>query len=367
MEDADLEALKNQFLFKDFSDEEFSLVEPFLLKKEFPPLEPIVEEGVADSAELFLIVKGSVKILKWDDKKHFTIPIGHIDAGSSFGEMAFVNHSPRTSTIETTKETTVYSLSSEPFEKGTRELKEIYQKLIKNILILTNSRITSTNEKYIQSIRQATEKMQITSESASNLFKFLASAFSLNIFLYFLLAQNTHVDFYLFNFIFWLGLGGVFFYFKKTLYLYNDQLGLKTNGMVESLKKGFLILLIVVPILFLSSFLKLETVAESHNLLWFLGLGIYVFLYEIIGRGYIQKLFLTFYNENQVYLALIFSALFLTLLPVYTFSVIPPFFIFFNLVLNILLGWIYLKDQNLAGVILIHYFSCFFARIFGLI
>lgn len=360
-----MEELKKQPLFSNFTEEDFDLIIPYLKRCKFDALDYIFEEGDQGSSDLFFIVKGSVKILKWDPSHHFTYTLGHIEEGNAFGEIAFINQTPRTSTIEALKETTVYSLQPDVLKKNER-LKNVYQKLLENIAILSNQRVVETSEKYIYSSRQATEKLETTFQTGHTLCEFIGLAFLLNIALYILLSGFHSLSTSLFNFIYWLSLGTILFLFKERLLLFWDQMGFESDNFWKSMNLAARSLIVILPCLYLFSFIY-GSKEESSHVLWFIGLVPYVILFELVLRGFFLKKITIFLGSHKNLQAIAMTSIFSVFMPAIHLHPIAPMLLFLSLSLNFLLTWIFTKAPNLSGVIFVHFFALFFAKMWHII
>ena len=80
-----------------------------------------------------------------------------------FGEMSFMDGSPRSTTIETTKKTVVFGLSRQDLEElqGKAGLQDIYNKIISNIAIININRLRSSNETQVKTLRTSLRRFQV--------------------------------------------------------------------------------------------------------------------------------------------------------------------------------------------------------------
>ena len=152
MKQPDLESLKKQALFKGLTENELEEVRRILMPHEYESYDSIINEGDT-TTDIYIIVEGEVAVLKWDDQKLYQILIRMLHAGDMFGELSFLDLSPRATSIETRKRTKLYSLSREEMVKSIPERQLIYNKIITNIATINAERFRASNESYVKTIR----------------------------------------------------------------------------------------------------------------------------------------------------------------------------------------------------------------------
>lgn len=137
------EILKRQPLMKGVGDEELYLLLNLLDEVSYSPGAVIIEENEL-SDDLYFLIKGEVQLLKWDFVSQKWKAFETIQAEDMFGEMAFLDSSPRSSRIEAISPTTVLKLS-----KGKLDVTSIYNKIVKNIALINTHRLRLITQKYI--------------------------------------------------------------------------------------------------------------------------------------------------------------------------------------------------------------------------
>ena len=133
-------------ILRDFDAQEIRALEQRLTRKTFNKGEIIVKEGDTDR-NLFFLVKGLVSVrihLPESDRYKRLITYS---AGVTFGEMAFLDGSPRSADVWSDEDTETYVLTPAVFEVLQAESPQIAIKLIRNIALEMSDRLRiRTNE-----------------------------------------------------------------------------------------------------------------------------------------------------------------------------------------------------------------------------
>ena len=133
-------------ILRDFTTEEIHALEQRLARKQFNKGEIIFKEGDTDR-NLFFLVKGLVSVrihLPESDRYKRLITYS---AGVTFGEMAFLDGSPRSADVWSDEDTETYVLPPDVFDVLQAESPQIAIKLIRNIALEMSERLRiRTNE-----------------------------------------------------------------------------------------------------------------------------------------------------------------------------------------------------------------------------
>jgi len=133
-------------ILRDFNPQEIQALERKLTRKTFNKGEIIVKEGDTDR-NLFFLVKGLVSVrihLPESDRYKRLITYS---AGVTFGEMAFLDGSPRSADVWSEEDSETYVLSPDVFDVLQAESPQIAIKLIRNIALEMSDRLRiRTNE-----------------------------------------------------------------------------------------------------------------------------------------------------------------------------------------------------------------------------
>jgi SulP family sulfate permease len=138
--------LEQMDILRDFTPQEIHALEQKLIRKTFNKGEIILKEGDRDR-NLFLLSKGLVSVrihLPESDRYKRLITYS---AGVIFGEMAFLDGSPRSADVWSDEESDTYVLSPAEFDSLQNECPQIAIKLIRNIALEMSDRLRiRTNE-----------------------------------------------------------------------------------------------------------------------------------------------------------------------------------------------------------------------------
>lgn len=145
------EFLRKQTLIKGITDEELSYLVDMAEFSVAQPNEVIFPEG-DHSSELYFIYKGEVSITKIDRKNGNEYTLNILKERDFFGDLAFLDGEPRSSTVKANCETFLLKISKESSYAQSAEMVSIYNKIMKNIAKINLFRIRETNQFYIDQI-----------------------------------------------------------------------------------------------------------------------------------------------------------------------------------------------------------------------
>ena len=138
--------LEQMDIFMGFTQEEIHTLKQKLIFKSFKKGETIVKEGDIDK-NLFFLTKGSVSVrihLPESDRYKRLITYS---SGVMFGEMAFLDGSPRSADVCSDEDSETYLLSPDEYAVLQKEKPEIAVKLVRNIALEISERLRiRTNE-----------------------------------------------------------------------------------------------------------------------------------------------------------------------------------------------------------------------------
>lgn len=158
---------KERSLVHGLSDDELVYVTSRLTKEEYLPNDVIIEEG-EKSTDLYIIFEGKVSVQKWDEDHRFLLPLGVLNAGEIFGEMSFMDASPRSSTIKALEKTTILKLSRRSLESGSidaRDLQNIENKIFSNIALVNINRVRTSDKVFVNNLDKQLKSFQIRQDS----------------------------------------------------------------------------------------------------------------------------------------------------------------------------------------------------------
>ncbi|CAJ1342150.1 unnamed protein product [Effrenium voratum] len=116
-------------MFETFDSELITTIADIMRKRSFAPGEKIVQQG-EEGGEFFIILKGecvaTIKVAKVGADGFEEHPVRYYNKGERFGELAFINRTPRAATVTANTNVTVLSLDRAVFERvvGSLDIKQ---------------------------------------------------------------------------------------------------------------------------------------------------------------------------------------------------------------------------------------------------
>lgn len=104
--------LKDFELLKYLDKEKMQIVEKACTLRTYQPEEWLIREGDR-STDIYFLVSGDVDLYKWEESSQTNLLFKKLSSGQSFGEMSFIEGSPRSCSVRARNELTVYILEKE--------------------------------------------------------------------------------------------------------------------------------------------------------------------------------------------------------------------------------------------------------------
>ncbi len=363
--------LRKQDLLEDFTDEELHAVHRLLHKKNIPYNSYIVEEGEI-STDLYFIAQGEVSILKWDEDHQHQLPLGRLQDGEMFGEMAFMDAEPRAASIKTVKDTEVWMLSRDDVDTHLRHFPNAVQKLLVNIAKMNINRLRNSNVSYTANLRAGLRKLQVRIDVGEFILALILMLLGTRLLEVWIKGQLI-VPYPGLDWVFW-GLAIIpTVLLVKAFHLYSDEIGLAFSNWQATLKTSLWIIVAGISLIWLFDAIYasvnwelFKTVFVPPNiprniLMLSATYFIYCCIVEFIARGAILSSFQRFLNDDS-WKPIVYSALLLGLLE-------APFSLRMGVstfLASLFLGKIYLLQNSLLGVVLIHFCLGLFILYLGL-
>lgn len=361
----EIEILQNQILLQSMTHDELLKIYPLLEQKEYDINDVILEEGDM-TTDLYFLKEGEVVVLTWDQDHKYQLPLARFIAGQMFGEMSFMDGSPRSSTIKATKHTIVWKLSREKFDTHLPEMASIQNKLITNIAIINIQRIRSSNQSSTKNLRSELGSLQRREEQGEMAFSLVLLIGFLVLGTLFIKAEWPEYSLDLLYLSSWLILYPLVTILVKSYHYDFSEFSLIKNHLMKTIITSLVISVGAVAFLFLCNWIyhhfAVSTMSFYHvGKLWIALYLIYCYAYEFIVRGVLQTTIRNFLNDESGRKAVFLTASFITLLQ------LPLFYVaaFPSWIANILLGAIYLRQQNIVGVFIIHFVLGIFIKLLG--
>lgn len=362
-ENVKLNFLKNQSLLKDLSEEQLHSILDKFTEITFKTNEAIVKEGDV-TTDVYLLFEGCVNVLRWDEEHEGQVLLARLEKGDAFGESSFLVPTPRSSTVKTTKPTTVFKLSREEFKDP--KLTHILLQICNNIAQLNTSRLNKISRLYIKKIRENEKYSQLWHKLGLILF-FQCLFFSL------FATSSKLLPSFMQSYYLWMSssLTAVILIKNNLSGKYSwDHFGFNLTNVKSSVIVSLVIVLLATLLSFIvfwmlslsdtTKILSIPLIPSAPfswrsffwNLMYFAS---YSFFQEFVGRGVLQTTLQAFLSDEKGYKSVFTHAcsLFVLLLPLDTHTAFTTF------LLSIPMGIIFLKQKTLIGVFLIHFLlSC---------
>ncbi len=135
---------------EDLSWKEIEILVRYLDTSRIGKDKPVFHEG-AREAYMCILVKGSVKVLK-EDEKHQGKTLSVITKGKTFGEMVLFDGEPRSATIVAADDTVLLILTRENLDRLIREVPGLAAKVLLKLGKLVSQRLRATSGKLVDLI-----------------------------------------------------------------------------------------------------------------------------------------------------------------------------------------------------------------------
>jgi len=153
--DEKLAFLGSQALLAGMAVDELGVLLGLMEEVTFEPGDTIIEEGEMLD-DIFFLREGEVTIEKWDDGRTQRLVIGELGTGQSFGEMAVLDGSPRSSTIVAKGDVRALVLRT-AFD----ELGPYRTTIVRNIALASMKRLRRTNDEYVSALRAELDQQSL--------------------------------------------------------------------------------------------------------------------------------------------------------------------------------------------------------------
>ncbi|MDF2867406.1 MAG: putative cAMP/cGMP binding protein [Gammaproteobacteria bacterium] len=146
-------SLQKSHIFKGLSKKQLQQIIPLIEEVSFQPDDIIIADGEY-SRDFYVIHQGEVRVVKNLGENSKSHVIAELKNGSCFGEMAVLNDSPRSATIEAIAPTTLLKISGLDLDRLAAQENSAYAKLATNIARHLAQLLQDTNELTVQSLQK---------------------------------------------------------------------------------------------------------------------------------------------------------------------------------------------------------------------
>ena len=349
--------LRQYQLFNSFSPDELQEIAYRTKKKEVLPGDYIFHEGDY-SQEIFFLLSGSIKILK-NDMHYQPHLIRELRSGEIFGEMAFIDNSPRSTTVQAVTPCELLVINSQ----GLQANEAFKNKIIAEIAKINITRLRQTNEQYVKSLQRELEHVQVKNEF-SKFFIVLIFIFGIvNIFGTIADYEVVDITSTLFNwtYVLLLLLPIIYLIWKLKYPLF--WFGVTTKNLSKSFLHGVLYSALIGVLIFFfkeiydhlyqpvnSAYVTLSG-RQFHSPLIF-SYFVHAYIQEFITRGVTQTSLQRVFDDRAGYKAVFMTSVMFGMFHLYV-GIPAGFFTFIG---SLVFGLIYNQTKNLLGVTIVHFF-----------
>jgi CRP/FNR family cyclic AMP-dependent transcriptional regulator len=145
------DSLKNLLFFSYLSPEQMDRVMSYIEPLELKSGEVLFEEGDIGDYVCF-VISGSLEILKMTTWQNLTTVIATLYEGSCIGEMAVIDHAPRSATIRAYEDTKLAILTQKAFDIMLESESELGVNILKGVAQTLSNNLRSTTDKLADEI-----------------------------------------------------------------------------------------------------------------------------------------------------------------------------------------------------------------------
>lgn len=358
-----IEFIKKQPAFANLNSEEIEIVSQNLETCHYEPGCYVMEEE-ENSQDLYFIKEGEVEVVKRNKQTHEEFIIGTLRQGHIIGEMSFIDRQPRSTSVRViNKKTSIYKL---PVNWSDPHLSSIYNKILEKVVQISMLRLREINKDYTRNLKNQVKEVKDQNQFGY-FFIFSVLIYTINslakALLPFNLSQISFIALVGFaSCLFFPGVGFIRYYMSGHSFA---DFGLTFQGARQTLKETFYLL--AGGMLLLGSIYSyqfgwasfLQYLSQEY-LFFFTGKALAIFYYifslEFVIRGTIQTALQKFLNGKNIVAILLIATL---IWPINLSLGLKISFLKF--LLDIFLGYLFIRQKNLIGVTLIHYFIAIFS------
>ena len=350
------ELLKKASLFNCLTEKEIDFLASHILVKEVAEQEVIFHE--TDSCnDLYIIASGTASGLKWTMDHSQQILIKKFEIGEVFGEMSFLDTSPRSATIQADGTCTILMLKRDPFHSKDPFIIDLYSHIQANIAYINLPRLRSASSSLVLALTKQLQQSELSNQfgrafiyiilvfGLGGLFDKLGSSAGIKI------SSPLYVWSYLIALL--VPMISIAYTFKFQL----KDMGIGLHNWKKALLDGIVLSFLIMLVYFLfrkplQSFLVHTGVSRGPKpfILSLYLYPIHSYLQELMARGIFQTMLQKFYQDPKGMKSIFTTSLVFAMFHThYGFTMTLSTFC-----LSFLFGFTYIRSYNLIGVSLIH-------------
>ncbi len=360
-----LDDLTSLPLFGDFSPAALERLAGIVVRRFVPAGEVVFHEGDA-STDLFFVVAGQVEFLFGGTGTRSSG--AGADAGSMFGDMAFLDDSPRSATARAAADTQLLCLPKQALRaQSDRELElDLTRQIAKTIGV----RLKAENANRVAQYERDRVARELQHQFGQ-FFVYVLGCAAIGMMVNHLLATqfpnvDVHNDVFTWSYLGLLLVPSALLVWSWKIPL--DRVGVTLTGWRKSLSEGAVVSLgLCAATLGLVGFVRATSILPIHApdvaILYKPEYLVHSYAQEFLARGLLQGSLQRFFDDGRGTKAVLMSSALFALLHIhFGFAAVALTF-----VSSVPLGLLYLRHQNLLGVTLVHWMLGVVAFLSGLL
>ncbi len=352
--------LTSQQVFQDLTASEVDILVNHASTLEIKSHEQIISEG-EQSSDIYFVEKGELEVTKKIGGSKDEFVIGHLSNGEMFGEMSFIDSQPRSTTIRSTTPTILYKLALEDLNSGDSSSRQLLEKITTKLSMITLTRVRNTNSQYVLSIKNQIQQLEMQTQFGL-FFVLLITFYSIQSFIYFFINYlGIKVDIPVISWMKLVSLLIPSLFFVKYINYSLNTFGLNAAYAKQAILDTLVMLLSAFLLIafsyriFIGSWeslmINLTPTRITQISGGFFGIFIYILFLEFLIRGVMQTSLQKFLDDEKGFLTVFIVADLLWLFDLYLGFGTDNI----KFMLDLLLGYIFLLQKSIIGVVIIHF------------
>lgn len=322
--------------------------------KDLQPGDVIIREG-EESADLYLLVSGTA-IAAREAFNGDQLDLNAIEPGDCIGELTFLAGGKRATTVRANTRCELVFVPAEALQ-AVPEASPVIGELKSALSRVVVNRARSMSDAMLSSLRRELEIQKLQNQFGQFLV-FTISIFLISTVLFYLVAEEYVKDVYDPGFswqtVFFLAVPCLLII--KFMKIPLADLGIRREGLWRSFRDSVLICIgITIPAAIYLIYFKQDSPGNDMGVVvdgfFLVQYFAHTVFQEVGSRGLLQGLFQKFLNDSKGHRAILLTSIIFASLHI-TFGIDAVLITF---VASIVFGYVYLKQKNLIGVIVLHY------------
>lgn len=354
-------ALEKQQLLQGLNTTELKLLFNMLQFKTYETDEIIFNEH-ENSDQIYFLLNGEVEVLKTGEEQHKNFSIAKLGPTMAFGEMAFIDNVPRSSTIRTRKKSLVGILNPSSLQNDSKEIQNINRIILGNITKLNVDRLRVTGQNYVKTLEEKIKEVSLRNEFG-RFFIIVILIFGIGNGINEYLRSHHGMDTttWKFTWVYLILILLPILYFVAKHHYPLSIFGVTLKHWQAAVSQGAALSLILLSLSLGIYWLLVKEFnfppPKYHSTLnyffgfWMLPYFMHTYLQEFIARGVIQTCLQRFFDDQQGLKAIFFTSLLFAIFHLH----INAMAALITFVASIVFGLMYNYQKTLLGVSLLHW------------